>query len=196
MRRDGVANATKKSHFLQCIDTAKDECQSVFLHLDIESHVSIIVCVWPLNCIPLTQAILRVSRWKLDVLADPSESRDPANEMFGQQGLGWEAHSHALLCYCRRRLCRFHVCESFKKRSRQPLVAVTLNFTIGFRRGSGFTLFGHTCFQQVVGHQRRVTSIRLKHPRMMAMSMAQRLPSIPVGAPGFVTESNARSSSR
>ena len=42
----------------------------------------------------------------------------------GLHGLGWEAHSHApLCCCCRRRLCRFHVSESFQERSRQPLIA-------------------------------------------------------------------------
>ena len=41
-----------------------------------------------------------------------------------------------------------------------------------------------------VDPKRRVTSIRLNHPRMTAMSLAQRLSSIPVGEPEFVTKSN------
>ena len=42
----------------------------------------------------------------------------------------------------------------------------------------------------LVSPQQRVTSIRLRHSRMIAMSMAQRLSSISVGAPGLATKSN------
>ena len=97
---------------------------------------------------------------------------------------------------------------------------VTSNFTISFCKEPGLALFwsplqrgrficelmgrrAHTCSQQVSGfgfvfgqcvskHQARRSSspIRFKHPQMIAMSMAQRLSSIPVGAPGFVTKSS------